>query len=113
DEAREGRALQAQRRHAGGTPDRRHGVSRHRHPGQSRRQGEEAGHTGVGIRRSACVRTHKGRRVSAVQYSTIETHIAAYSTGLHHLNAQFGASTIAVSAIYITFCYNFSSILTK
>ena len=57
DEARQGRSVQAQRRDAGGAADRRHGVPRHRHPGQPRRQGEEVRHPGLEIRR--------GRRLSA------------------------------------------------
>ena len=51
DEARQGRPVQAQRRHAGRAADRRHALPRHRHPGQPRRQGEEARHPGLEVRR--------------------------------------------------------------
>ena len=62
DEARQGRPVQAQRRDARRAADRRHGVPRHRHPGQSRRQGQEARHP--------CLEVRQWRRVSAAYCSS-------------------------------------------
>ena len=57
DEARQGRTLQAQRSIARCAADRCHGLPRHRHSGQPRRQGQEARHPGLEVRQR--------RRVSA------------------------------------------------
>src|SRR6266478_8517459 len=51
DEARQGGAVQAQRRHARTDADRRHAFPGHGHPGQPRRQGETPRHRRLEIRR--------------------------------------------------------------
>ena len=51
DEACQGSALQAQRRHARAAANRRHAFSGHGNPGQPRRQGKAPRHCGVEIRR--------------------------------------------------------------
>ena len=50
DQARQGRTVQTQRPDAGRAPDRGHGLPRHRHPGQPRRQGQETWHPGLEVR---------------------------------------------------------------
>jgi hypothetical protein len=47
---RQGRAVQAERRHAGGVADRRAGCPGRRHPGEPRRQSAEARHSGLEVR---------------------------------------------------------------
>ncbi|MDF2619875.1 MAG: hypothetical protein K0S00_2534 [Xanthobacteraceae bacterium] len=50
DQARQGRALQAQRSDAERAADRGRDLPRHRHSGQSRRQGPQDGHPGLSVR---------------------------------------------------------------
>jgi hypothetical protein len=52
---RQGRAVQAERRHAGGVADRRAACPGHRHPGEPCRQGAEARHSDLEVRQRRLV----------------------------------------------------------